>query len=190
MQYLVVSLGDAKEATPTINKTLNPEWNTTLEMPVVGEQNLLLEATCWDKDRFGKDYMGEFDVILEDVFSEEPLTPGVRDNDTRWAQAVEWTIYATILAEAYGVTQANVGEMATGDDAAIVQFLGGENADGVVLDTGLGLDPTFAMNIVEQVGNYGESYDRNLGDGSPLKIPRSLNALWTKAGILYAPPLR
>ena len=69
MQYLVVSLGDAKEATPTINKTLNPEWNTTLEMPVVGEQNLLLEATCWDKDRFGKDYMGEFDVILEDVFA-------------------------------------------------------------------------------------------------------------------------
>ena len=68
MQYLVVSLGDAKEATPTINKTLNPEWNTTLEMPVVGEQSLLLEATCWDKDRFGKDYMGEFDVILEDVF--------------------------------------------------------------------------------------------------------------------------
>jgi len=67
--YLVVSLGDAKEATPTINKTLNPEWNTTLEMPVVGEQNLLLEATCWDKDRFGKDYMGEFDVILEDVFA-------------------------------------------------------------------------------------------------------------------------
>ena len=68
VQYLVVSLGDAKQATPTINKTLNPEWNTTLEMPVVGEQSLLLEATCWDKDRFGKDYMGEFDVILEDIF--------------------------------------------------------------------------------------------------------------------------
>ncbi|KAF2632974.1 hypothetical protein BU25DRAFT_406248 [Macroventuria anomochaeta] len=66
--YLVVSLGDAKEATPTINKTLNPEWNTTLEMPILGEQSLLLEATCWDKDRFGKDYMGDFDVILEDVF--------------------------------------------------------------------------------------------------------------------------
>ncbi|KAF1933322.1 uncharacterized protein M421DRAFT_97499 [Didymella exigua CBS 183.55] len=66
--YLVVALGDAKQATPTINKTLNPEWNTTLELPVVDEQSLLLEATCWDKDRFGKDYMGDFDVILEDVF--------------------------------------------------------------------------------------------------------------------------
>lgn len=68
MQYLVLTLGDAKEATPTINKTLNPEWNTTLDFPITGQQTLLLEACCWDKDRFGKDYMGEFDVILEDVF--------------------------------------------------------------------------------------------------------------------------
>ncbi|KAF1829696.1 hypothetical protein BDW02DRAFT_573728 [Decorospora gaudefroyi] len=66
--YLVLSLGDAKVTTPAINKQLNPEWNTTLELPVVGEQSLLLEAVCWDKDRFGKDYMGEFDVILEDQF--------------------------------------------------------------------------------------------------------------------------
>jgi phosphatidylserine decarboxylase len=68
LQYLVLTLGDAKEATPTINKSLNPEWNTTLEFPITGQQSLLLEACCWDKDRFGKDYMGEFDVILEDVF--------------------------------------------------------------------------------------------------------------------------
>ncbi|KAF2126620.1 hypothetical protein P153DRAFT_297766 [Dothidotthia symphoricarpi CBS 119687] len=66
--YLVLSCGDAKQATPTINKSLNPEWNTVLELPVVGEQSLLLEVVCWDKDRFGKDYMGEFDVILEDLF--------------------------------------------------------------------------------------------------------------------------
>ncbi|KAF1944024.1 phosphatidylserine decarboxylase proenzyme [Clathrospora elynae] len=66
--YLVLTLGDAKEATPAINKTLNPEWNQTLELPIVDEQSLLLEVCCWDKDRFGKDYMGEFDVILEDQF--------------------------------------------------------------------------------------------------------------------------
>ncbi|KAL5119979.1 phosphatidylserine decarboxylase [Pleosporales sp. CAS-2024a] len=66
--YLVLELGDAKEATPTINKSLNPEWNTTLDLPIAGEQSLLLEVHCWDKDRFGKDYMGEFDVILEDQF--------------------------------------------------------------------------------------------------------------------------
>ncbi|PSN66397.1 hypothetical protein BS50DRAFT_574824 [Corynespora cassiicola Philippines] len=66
--YLVLTLGDAKEATPTINKTLNPEWNVTVDLPISGVQSLLLEACCWDKDRFGKDYMGEFDVILEDLF--------------------------------------------------------------------------------------------------------------------------
>lgn len=68
LQYLVVSLGDATETTPTISKTLNPEWNTVLELPILGEQSLLLEVYCWDKDRFGKDYMGQFDVILEDQF--------------------------------------------------------------------------------------------------------------------------
>ncbi|KAF2190196.1 hypothetical protein K469DRAFT_699807 [Zopfia rhizophila CBS 207.26] len=66
--YLVLTLGDAKEATPTIMKTLNPEWNQTLDLPIAGVQSLLLEVCCWDKDRFGKDYMGEFDVILEEVF--------------------------------------------------------------------------------------------------------------------------
>ena len=68
VQYLVLTLGDAKEATSVINKTLNPEWNQTLDLPISGVQSLLLEACCWDKDRFGKDYMGEFDVVLEDVF--------------------------------------------------------------------------------------------------------------------------
>ncbi|KAF2087865.1 hypothetical protein K490DRAFT_40649 [Saccharata proteae CBS 121410] len=67
--YMVLTLGDAKEATPAISKTLNPEWNQTFDLPVVGVQSLLLEAVCWDKDRFSKDYMGEFDVALEDIFS-------------------------------------------------------------------------------------------------------------------------
>ena len=72
-------LGDAKEATPTINKTLNPEWNQTLDLPVVGVQSLLLEVCCWDKDRFGKDYMGEFDVVLEDVFQN-----GSNKQESKW----------------------------------------------------------------------------------------------------------
>lgn len=79
LQYLVLTLGDAKEATPTINKTLNPEWNQTLEFPIAGQQSLLLEACCWDKDRFGKDYMGEFDVIVEDVFQS-----GSPTQEPRW----------------------------------------------------------------------------------------------------------
>ncbi|KAF2011547.1 hypothetical protein BU24DRAFT_354631 [Aaosphaeria arxii CBS 175.79] len=77
--YLVLSLGDAKQATPTINKTLNPEWNCALELPIVGPQSLLLEVICWDKDRFGKDYMGEFDVLLEDVFQQ-----GATSQEPKW----------------------------------------------------------------------------------------------------------
>ncbi|TKA65396.1 hypothetical protein B0A49_10156, partial [Cryomyces minteri] len=72
--YLVLTLGDAKEATPAISQTLNPEWNQTFELPVLGVQSLLLECVCWDKDRFGKDYMGEFDVPLEDIFANGQTT--------------------------------------------------------------------------------------------------------------------
>ncbi|KAI4209921.1 MAG: hypothetical protein LQ351_007207 [Letrouitia transgressa] len=75
--FLVVTLGDAKQSTPTIPKTLNPEWNVSFDLPIVGIQSLLLEAVCWDKDRMGKDYLGEFDVAVEDIFengqiSQEP----------------------------------------------------------------------------------------------------------------------
>lgn len=68
LQYLIVSLGDSRQSTPTISKTLYPEWNVVFEMPVVGVP--LLECICWDHDRFGKDYMGEFDIPLEDIFQE------------------------------------------------------------------------------------------------------------------------
>lgn len=68
-QYLVLTLGDARDSTVSIPKNLNPEWNETIELPIIGLQSLLLEVICWDKDRFGKDYMGEFDIALEDLFA-------------------------------------------------------------------------------------------------------------------------
>ena len=68
-QFLVVTLGDTRQSTPTISKTLNPEWQVSFDLPITGPQCLLLEATCWDKDRFGKDYLGEFDVAIEDIFT-------------------------------------------------------------------------------------------------------------------------
>lgn len=80
LQYLVLTLGDAKQATSVINKTLNPEWNQTVDFPIVGVQSLLLEVCCWDKDRFGKDYMGEFDVVLEDVFQNDSSVQEVRQS--------------------------------------------------------------------------------------------------------------
>jgi general L-amino acid transport system substrate-binding protein len=126
-------------------------------------------------------------TVFEDVFSKEPLTPAVADGDTQWAQAVEWAIYATITAEEFGITSANVDDMLAGDDAQIVQFLGGPNADGVTLDTGLGLPADFAYQIVSQVGNYGEIFDNNL---TQLGLERGINALWTEGGLQYAPPYR
>lgn len=65
----MINLGDSKQSTPTISKTLNPEWNVTFDLPIDGIQSILLEAVCWDKDRFGKDFLGEFDVVVEDIFA-------------------------------------------------------------------------------------------------------------------------
>ena len=127
-------------------------------------------------------------VIFPDVFSKEPLTPAVIDGDTPWAQAVEWTILATIQAEELGITSETVEADAAGDDAAKVFFLTGASADGTVFDPGLGLPPDFASQIVSQVGNYGEIFERNLG---PIGIEdRGLNALWSDGGLQYAPPYR
>jgi general L-amino acid transport system substrate-binding protein len=127
-------------------------------------------------------------VIFDDIFSKEPLAPAVVDGDTAWAQAVNWAIFATIQAEEFGVTSDNAADLqANSEDPNIRQFLGGENADGTVLDPGLGLDPAFAFNAVSQVGNYGEIFEENL---VPLGIERGVNALWFDGGLQYAPPYR
>lgn len=72
-----MTLGDAKQSTPTISKTLNPEWNVSFDLPIVGAESLLLEAVCWDRDRFGKDYLGEFDVAVEEIFSNGQVSQNV-----------------------------------------------------------------------------------------------------------------
>jgi general L-amino acid transport system substrate-binding protein len=127
-------------------------------------------------------------VIFDDVFSKEPLTPAVADGDSAWAQAVEWSIFATIQAEELGITKASVEADKSGQDAAKVLFLGGKNPDGTTLDPGLGLPTDFAAQIVSQVGNYGEIFQTNL---TPIGITeRGLNALWSDGGLQYAPPYR
>lgn len=127
-------------------------------------------------------------VILDEIFSKEPLAPAVLDGDSRWADAVDWAIFATIQAEEYGVTSENAEEMAAGDDPAIAAFLGAPNADGTTFDPGLGLAPDFALQVVSQVGNYGEIFDRNLTQ--TIGLERGINALWTDGGLQYAPPYR
>jgi general L-amino acid transport system substrate-binding protein len=130
-------------------------------------------------------------TILPEVFSKEPLAPAVRDGDTAWAQAVNWAILATIQAEEFGITQANVDDiLGSTEDINILRFLGAEfetDSGTTVLDPGLGLPTDFAYQVVKQVGNYGEIFERHL---TPLGLERGVNSLWTDGGLLYAPPYR
>jgi general L-amino acid transport system substrate-binding protein len=106
--------------------------------------------------------------------------------DYRWAAVVRWVHFALIDAEELGVTRANVEAMKASDNGDIRQLLGSDGA----LGKGIGLDPAWAANAIKAVGNYGEIYDRNLGSGSQLEIPRGLNALWNSGGLQFAPPVR
>ncbi len=130
-------------------------------------------------------------TILPEVFSKEPLGPAVLDGDTAWAQAVNWAVLATIQAEEWGITSANVDDFLTSEDSNIVKFLGGEfeDSDGntTTLDPGLGLPTDFAYQVIKQVGNYGEIFEANL---TPLGLQRGPNALWFDGGLMYAPPYR
>lgn len=125
-------------------------------------------------------------VVLPEVISKEPLGPFTRAADTQWLNLIRWVHYATINAEELGVTQANVDEMRKSTNPDIRRLLGTEGKFG----EGLGLSNDWAYRIVKQVGNYSEIYERSIGAGSLLKIPRGRNALWTKGGLLFAPPIR
>ena len=125
-------------------------------------------------------------IVLPEIISKEPLGPVVRQGDDRWFNVVKWVNFAMIIAEELGVTSKNVDEKATSENPEIRRLLGFEGNFGKAM----GLDPEWAYRIVKLVGNYGEIFDRNLGEGSPLKIKRGMNALWSKGGLLYAPPIQ
>jgi len=131
-------------------------------------------------------------VILDETFSKEPLGPVVADGDSQWAQVIDWVVLATIQAEEWGLTSANVADY-DGDDSAIRRFLGLEieTDDGTTtFDPGLGLPTDYATQVISQVGNYGEIFDRNVGPDTALGLARVFNALWTDGGLMYAPPYR
>ena len=126
-------------------------------------------------------------VVLPEVISKEPLGPAVRQGDEEWFDIVRWTLFAMLNAEELGVTSANVEEMAKSTkNPDVARLLGAEGEYG----KDLRLPKDWAVQIVKQVGNYGEIFDRNVGAGSELKIERGLNALWNKGGLQYAPPVR
>jgi general L-amino acid transport system substrate-binding protein len=125
-------------------------------------------------------------MVLPEIISKEPLGPLVRHGDSKWGDIARWTLNCMIGAEEAGISSANVADMKASTDPNIARMMG---ADGD-LGSKLGLANDFCANIVEKVGNYAESYDRNVGPDTPLKLDRGVNALWSQGGILYAPPMR
>jgi len=130
-------------------------------------------------------------TLLPEVLSKEPLTPATVNGDPGWADAVRWTIYALMQAEELGITQANVASKvaeakANPNLADLRRFLGIEGDFGKQL----GLPPDFVVKAIQAVGNYGEVFDRSVGQGSPLKLERGLNRQWKQGGLIYSPPFR
>jgi len=126
-------------------------------------------------------------IVLPEIISKEPLGPVVRQGDDQWFNVVKWSLFVLINAEEMGVTSKNVEQMkSSSSNPGIKRLLGVEGNMG----KGLGLSNDWAYNIIKLVGNYEEIFDRNVGKGSPLKIERGLNALWSKGGLQYAPPIR
>ncbi len=125
-------------------------------------------------------------VVLPEIISKEPLGPAVRQGDDQWANLVQWTLFAWLNAEGLGVTQENVDEKINSGNPEIRRLLGTEGEYGL----GIGLDNDWAYQIVKNVGNYGQSFERNVGKGSRLNIARDQNKLWKDGGLHYAPPIR
>jgi general L-amino acid transport system substrate-binding protein len=125
-------------------------------------------------------------IILPETISKEPLGPVVRGNDENWANIARWTLNVMIEAEEYNVTKTNIDSLKGSADPVIKRLLGLEGD----LGKNLNLDNNWSYNIVKMVGNYGESYEANVGTKTPVNLPRALNASWRKGGILYAPPVR
>jgi general L-amino acid transport system substrate-binding protein len=126
-------------------------------------------------------------IVLPEIISKEPLGPVVRHGDNEWGDVVRWTLYAMVEAEEFGVNSQNVDDLnANSDNPGVRRLLGVEGDMG----QGLGLPNDWGYQIIKQVGNYGEIFERNVGMSTPLKIERGLNALWTEGGLQYAMPVR
>jgi len=126
-------------------------------------------------------------VVLPEIISKEPLGPLVRHGDDNWGDIVRWTLNAMVTAEEFGVTSANAPELVKGtENPEINRLLGVEGELGAML----GLDNAWAYNVITQVGNYGESFEKNIGENTPVGLARGLNALWTEGGLIYSPPFR
>lgn len=125
-------------------------------------------------------------VILPEIISKEPHSPVVRHGDDQWFDVVRWTVFALVLAEELCVTQANADAMLRNENPEVRRLLGSSGDHGPMM----GLDRRWAYNAIKAVGNYGEVFDRSLGAKSPIGLRRGLNDLWSRGGLMYAPPIR
>ncbi len=125
-------------------------------------------------------------VVLPEIISKEPLGPVVRQGDDKWFNVAKWTLSAMVNAEEYGITSKNADEMLKSTDPNVKRILGVDGPKGKAL----GIADDWGYQVIKQVGNYGESFERTVGTGSPLQISRGVNALWNAGGFMYAPPLR
>jgi len=127
-------------------------------------------------------------VVLPQIISKEPFGPAVRQGDPQWANIIRWTHYALVNAEEYGITKANVEDMLKSDNPDVKRMLGVETGNDLGKD--LGLEKDWVVRIIRHVGNYGEIFERNIGQDTPLKIARGINDLWTRGGLQYGIPIR
>ncbi|WLR41372.1 amino acid ABC transporter substrate-binding protein [Bacillus carboniphilus] len=147
---------------------------------------------AWTTDKSGlvsrKSIMEDPDAhkVLEETLSKEPLAPAVAHGDDQWFDIVKWVVFATIQAEEYGITSENVDEYLEDDNPEIQRLLGKEGN----LGEQLGLPEDFAYQVIKQVGNYGEIFERNLGEDTIFGLDRGMNALYTDGGLMYSPPFR
>ena len=125
-------------------------------------------------------------MILPEIISKEPLGPATRQGDDQWADIIRWVYNATVAAEELGVTSSNVDSMKSSTNPEIKRLLGVEGSQGEEL----GLSKDWAYQVIKQIGNYGEIFERNIGINTPIGIVRGLNALWTNGGLQYSPPFR
>lgn len=125
-------------------------------------------------------------MVLPEIISKEPLGPVVRQDDDKWFNVAKWTLSAMINAEEYGITSQNADAMLKSNNPEIKRILGVDGPKG----TALGIRDDWGYQVIKQVGNYGESFERTVGKGSPLNISRGVNALWNAGGFMYAPPIR
>ncbi|NYT84906.1 amino acid ABC transporter substrate-binding protein [Pollutimonas harenae] len=189
--------------TGTSNENTMADWaraNNITYKPVVIEQfnevvNAFAAGRC---DVFTTDASGLASIrisklsnpddyqVLPEIISKEPLGPFVRQGDDRWLNVVKWSLQAMIGAEELGITSANVDEKLKSENPNVKRLLGVTEGAG----KNLGVDEKWAYNIIKQVGNYGESFERNVGKGSALQIERGLNAQWTDGGLMYGLPVR